>query len=412
MDKSGSRSNELTQFIESYQQEKEQMNKCLMDRASWMELRDKILDHYRATLEDWNSWEWQMNNRFTNPDTIAKLLNLRDEQVLEIHTAEKCHRMAISPFLLALFAPGGPSISKQFLPALLEKQYQHVGDLDPMGEEQTSPVPHLTRRYPDRVILNVTNVCGSYCRFCQRRRNHGMNDNHVPFADLEPAFDYLKGHREIRDVLITGGDPLTLTDQQLSTLLKQLRQIPSIEILRVGTRMPVVIPQRVTSGLTKIIREFAPLYVNIHINHPMEISSEMQQACQKLLLSGAVMGSQTVLLKGVNDSAYSLRYLFQLLLTLGVKPYYLFHAKDVAGTGHFRTSVAQGLELIESLQGVTSGLAIPSYVINMPRGLGKVVLKREANINCLDEDPIFFKTWENKVVPYSNRRVDIDDKPV
>jgi lysine 2,3-aminomutase len=319
--------------------------------------------------------------------------------------------MAISPFLLALLASAGTPVSKQFLPSLLEVEYQHLGELDPMAEGKTSPVPHVTQRYPDRVILNVTNICGSYCRFCQRRRNHGHKDVHIPLADLDPAFDYIRDHREIRDVLITGGDPLTFTDQQLSALLERVREIPSVEIIRIGTRMPVVIPQRVTLDLAEIIRKFAPLYVNIHINHPMEISPEMEEACRKLLHSGAVMGSQTVLLNGVNNSGYVLRYLFQALLALGVKPYYLFHAKDIAGTEHFRTPVSQGLELIESLRGVTSGLGIPNYVLNMPGGQGKVVLKPEANINSLEEDPILFKTWKNMIVPYANNilKVNTDD---
>ena len=411
MDKSVTSSNKLFQYIKPYLIEKDKMSEHRADRTTYLEYRDKILESFEATIEDWDSWKWQMANRFTQPDSIARLFNLTNDELLEVETAAKYHRMAISPFLLALLASSGTSISKQFLPSILEKQNHHLGELDPMAEGETSPAPHLTQRYPDRVILNVTNICGSFCRFCQRRRNHGSEDVHVPLADLESAFDYIKHHREIRDVLITGGDPFTFTDKHLYALLERVRQIPSVEMIRIGTRMPVVIPQRVTIGLTNIIREFAPLYVNIHINHPMEISPEMEEACRKLLLSGAVMGSQTVLLNGVNNSAYVLRYLFQLLLTMGVKPYYLFHAKDIAGTEHFRTSVSQGVQLIESLRGVTSGLAIPNYVVNMPGGLGKVVIKPEANINGLEEDPILFKTWENRIVPYANNnlKVNTDD---
>lgn len=367
MDKYVNRSNELFQYIEPYQIDKDKMTENHKeDRTIYLEYRTEILELLKATLEDWHSWKWQMANRFTQPDLIAKLFSLTSDELLEVETAAKYHRMSISPFLLALLASAGTSVSKQFLPSMLEIQYQHIGELDPMAEEQTSPVPHLTQRYPDRVILNVTNICGSFCRFCQRRRNHGNEDVHIPLADLEPAFDYIKYHREIRDILITGGDPFTFTDKQLLALLDRVHQIPSVEMIRIGTRMPVVIPQRVTIGLTEIIRQFAPLYVNIHINHPMEISPEMEEACRKLLLSGAVMGSQTVLLNGINNSAHVLRYLFQSLLTMGVKPYYLFHAKDIAGTEHFRTPVSQGVQLIESLRGVTSGLAIPNYVVNMP----------------------------------------------
>ena len=403
MDNPDISSSELFQYIEPYLKEKDIMAKLREDRTIYLEYRDKILEFLSANIGDWHSWKWQIANRFTQPDSIAQLLNLTDDKRLEVKTAIRCHRMAISPFLLALLASAGTPVSKQFLPSLLEVEYQHLGELDPMAEEQTSPVPHVTQRYPDRVIFNVTNICGSYCRFCQRRRNHGDKDVHIPLADLDPAFDYIRHHKEIRDVLITGGDPLTFTDKQLFDLLERVREIPSVEIIRIGTRMPVVIPQRVTLELTEIIRKFAPLYINIHINHPMEISLEMEEACRKLLLSGAVMGSQTVLLKGINNSDYVLRYLFQALLALGVKPYYLFHAKDIAGTEHFRTPVSQGLKLIESLQGVTSGLGIPNYVLNMPGGMGKVVLKPEANINGLEDNPILFKTWENKIVPYTNK---------
>jgi KamA family protein len=408
MDKD-SLSSKLFKYIAPYLTEKDKMAEKRADRTISLECREKILELLNAGLEDWHSWEWQMANRFTQPEAIAKLLNLTNDELLEVQTAAVSHRIAISPFLLALLASAGTPVAKQFMPSILEIQNQHLGELDPMAEEQTSPVPHVTQRYPDRIILNVTNICGSFCRFCQRRRNHGNEDVHIPLADLEPAFAYLKQHREIRDVLITGGDPFTFTDKHLSALLKKIRQIPSVEIMRIGTRIPVVIPQRVTIGLTKIIRQFAPVYVNIHINHPLEVSPEMEAACRKLILSGAVMGSQTVLLNGVNNSAYVLRYFFQLLLQLGIKPYYLFHAKDIVGTEHFRTPVSQGLEIIESLRGVTSGLAIPNYVVNMPGGLGKVVLKREANINNLDEDPILFKTWENKIVPYPNNLLKEND---
>ncbi len=403
MDKPEQRASELLQYIEPYLKEKKQMVECRKDGTAYLKFRDKILNLLNATLKDWHDWKWQMANRFTQPDLIAKLLDLTNEELLSIEAAEKCYRMAISPFILAQLASAGTPLANQFLPSSMEIQYQDLGELDPMAEEQTSPVPHLTQRYPDRVILKATNVCGSFCRFCQRRRNHGSVDRNVPLANLEPAFDYLTKHSEIRDVLVTGGDPLTLSDKQLFSMLERLRQIPSIEIIRIGTRMPVVIPQRVTLGLAKIVRRFAPLYVDIHINHPLEVSPEMEEACRRLLLSSAVLGSQSVLLKDINDSAHVLRYLFQSLLTVGIKPYYLFHAKDIVGTGHFRTPVSQGLTLIESLRGVTSGLAIPNYVVNMPGGLGKVVLKSEANINGLEEDPILFKTWENKIVPYSNK---------
>lgn len=410
MDKSVNRFAELFSYIEPYQCEKVQTDQRRKDRAGFIELRDRILELYNGTEKNWNSWKWQMSKRFTDPSTIARILNLSQSELEDLNKVVQLHRMAISPFLLAQIATGSKEIALQFLPSANELEYQSVGELDPMSEEETSPVPQVTQRYPDRLILNVTNVCGSYCRFCQRRRCHGVKDHHVPLASLEPAIKYIKDHREIRDVLVTGGDPLTLSNRYLFSLLKDLRQISSVEVIRIGTRMPVSIPQRITEGLTKVIRQFAPIYINIHVNHPLETSQEMVEGCRELILSGAVLGSQTVLLKGVNDSPYVLRLLFQSLLAAGVKPYYLFHAKNIVGTGHFRTTVKQGLELIESLRGVTSGLAIPSYVINTTGGFGKVNLKTQANVTSLDENPILFKTWENKIVPYLDSGVDNDDK--
>jgi len=402
MDESLYRSAELFQYIKPFINEKETMQSAQENVATFLECQNKVLNLLKGSPEDFDSWKWHLANRFTSVDLLSKVLSLGTGELTEIEESIKHHRMAISPFLLARLASFGAPLSKQFLPSILEIRNENFGELDPMAEEKTSPVPHLTQRYPDRVILKVTNICGSYCRFCQRRREHGSTDLHVPLADLEPAFDYIKQHPEIRDILVTGGDPLSLSDKQLDKILLKLRQIPSVEIIRIGTRMPVVIPQRVTPALTKILREYAPIYINLHVNHPLEVSPEMQEACRRLLLSGAILGSQTVLLKDVNDNPIVLRYLFQLLLKIGVKPYYLFHAKDIAGTRHFRTPVAQGVDLIKSLRGVTSGLAIPHYVVNLPGGLGKVSLAPTVLVNDFDDNPILFKNWEGKTIPYPN----------
>lgn len=402
MDESLRRSAELLQYIQPFMLEKENLNKAQKNAASFLEYRDKVLTFLNASPQDFESWKWQMAKRFTSVDLLSKILTLKPEELEEIEESIKHHRMAISPFLLVRLASSGAPLSKQFLPSALEILNENFGELDPMAEEKTSPVPHLTQRYPDRVILKVTNICGSYCRFCQRRREHGCTDLHVPVSELEPAFDYIQKNPEIRDILVTGGDPLTLSDKQLDRILFRLRQIPSVEMIRIGTRMPVVIPQRVTPALTKVLRKYAPIYINLHINHPLEISPEMEEACRKLFLSGAILGSQTVLLKDINDNSTVLRYLFQLLLKIGVRPYYLFHAKDIAGTSHFRTPVAQGIDLVKSLRGVTSGLAIPHYVVNLPGGLGKVSLAPQVLVNDFEENPLLFTNWEGKTVPYPN----------
>jgi lysine 2,3-aminomutase len=402
MDESLRRSAELLQYIQPYMAEKENLKKDQENTDSFLKYRDKILTLLKGTPQDFDSWKWQMAKRFSSVDQLSQVLVLEPEELVQIQESIKHHRMSISPFLLARLAACGAPLSKQFLPSAPEIHNENIGELDPMSEEKTSPVPHITQRYPDRVILKVTNICGSYCRFCQRRREHGCRDLHVHINELEPAFNYIMKHPQIRDILVTGGDPLTLSDKQLDTILFKLRQIPSVELIRIGTRMPVAIPQRITPALTRIIRKYAPVYINLHVNHPLEVSPEMKEACRELSLSGAILGSQTVLLKGINDDPAVLRYLFQLLLSIGVKPYYLFHAKDIAGTRHFRTSVAQGVELIKSLRGVTSGLAIPHFVVNLPEGLGKVALAPNCLINDFDENPLLFSNWEGKTVPYFN----------
>jgi lysine 2,3-aminomutase len=404
MDSNEKRFDELFDCISPYLEAKKEMKIKWQDSTSYLQYQTILLNKFGATSEDWDSWKWQMSHRLTDSQLIADIFNLSDTEKQEIDTVASNYRMALSPFLAAILASKESPLARQFLPSTLEHEHLCDGELDPMKEEETSPAPHITRRYPDRIILNVTNVCGSFCRFCQRRRNHGQIDEHINKTELELSFDYIRQHSEIRDVLVTGGDPLTLSNGDLQYILNQLRNIPSVEIIRIGTRMPVVIPQRVDQGLIEIIKNHAPIYINIHVNHPMEISPEMTKACRQLLLSGAVLGSQTVLLSGINDSPDVLRYLFQSLLEIGVKPYYLFHAKNIVGTNHFRTSVSEGLDIIKSLRGNTSGLAIPTYVVNMPGGLGKVPLLPQNYIGSLEDDPILFRTWEDKIVPYPNEQ--------
>lgn len=401
---------ELARYIEPYLKDKEKFIELeKAQQKSSTQVKSRILEFFQADEQCWQSWQWQMAHRITDPMKLADLIPIDASRKEEITQAIQYHRMALSPFLLAHLVTLESPLAKQFIPSRMEIQYNDDGQKDPMAEEQTSPVPHITRRYPDRVILKVTNVCGSYCRFCQRRRDIGATDQHAPWDELEVAFDYIAKNPEIRDVLITGGDPLTLTDLSLKKILTRLRQIPTVEVIRIGTRMPIVIPQRVTLGLQDILREFAPVYINLHINHPLELTAEMKKACIDLLQAGAVLGSQSVLLKEVNDSSHLMRHLCQALLTVGVRPYYLFHAKDIAGTRHFRTSVLKGIEIMGALRGFTSGLAIPQFVVNMPGGLGKVPLLPQNYVGSLEDQPILFKNWEQKVIPYEDDKEELKD---
>ncbi len=410
-DQWGKRFLDLAEYITPYLKEKKRVEDQLQNSFNYNYYKNLLLKELGGTEKDWYSWNWHLAHRLIDLDIIADLFELTSSEKKDMESVTLSHRMAVSPFLAARLTSKESPLARQFLPSLLEVKHLCDGEIDPMMEEKMSPVPHLTRRYPDRVILKVTNVCGSYCRFCQRRRDHGSRDEHIAKKDLELAFNYIAQHDEIRDVLVTGGDPLTLTNEHLQFILEKLRQISSVEIIRIGTRMPIVIPQRVDQGFLELIKKYAPIYINLHINHPMEISPEMTKACRELLLSGALLGSQSVLLRGINDSAHVLRYLFQGLLAIGVRPYYLFHAKNIAGTTHFRTSVAKGVNLIESMRGFTSGLAIPSYVVNMPGGLGKVPLLPLTYIGSLEDNPILFRTWENKIVDYSDKNLDSEVTP-
>ncbi|MBC7344241.1 MAG: KamA family radical SAM protein, partial [Clostridia bacterium] len=260
----------------------------------------------------------------------------------------------------------------------------------------------ITRRYPDRLIINATNSCPTYCRHCQRRRNIGQRDVARGKADLEAALDYVRKCSEIRDVLITGGDALLLSDRTLDWLLSELTAIPHVEIKRLGTRVPVTLPQRVTPELCRILEKYPPIYINTQFNHPAEITPESKEACDRLIRAGVVLGNQAVLLRGINNDPHVMKKLSHELLKIRVRPYYIFHAKPVKGTGHFVTRIEEGLEIMENLRGYTSGLAVPTYVLNVPLGLGKVPLSPQYLV-VMKKDKVVLRTWENKIVEYPNK---------
>jgi lysine 2,3-aminomutase len=261
----------------------------------------------------------------------------------------------------------------------------------------TNPAGCVTRRYPDRLILNVTNECGMYCRHCQRRRNIGTIDRVANESVIAESVEYVRDHPEIRDVLVTGGDPFTMPTPRLERILAALRAIPTVEIIRVGTRTPVTLPQRIDAALCRMLARYHPLYVNTHFNHPQEVTEEARLACARLAAAGIPLGNQAVLLAGVNDDPFVMRCLNQELLKIRVRPYYIFHAKTVRGTGHFRTSFADGLDIMEYLRGYTSGLAIPAYIVNAPGGLGKTPLLPQYVMERTD-DHLTIKTWENVMI--------------
>ncbi|MBC7342531.1 MAG: glutamate 2,3-aminomutase [Clostridia bacterium] len=364
--------------------------------------RARILSVLGGTEEEWADWKWQMRNRIRSADVLGEILGLSEDEKQEIKEVGCQYRWAISPYYASLIDPEDPDspIRQQAVPSIQEVR-DRFGVEDPMAEEFTSPAPAVTRRYPDRLIINVTNCCAMFCRHCQRRRNIGEVDQHTPKADIQAALDYIRQHEEIRDVLITGGDALMLSDRALDWILGELDRIPHVEIKRLGTRVLVTLPQRVTPELCEVIAKHPPIYINTQFNHPREVTPEAAEACDRLLRAGAVLGNQAVLLKGINNHPYVMKKLNQELLRIRVRPYYIFHAKPVKGTSHFIPRVEDGIEIMENLRGYTSGLAIPTYIINAPGGYGKVPVIPQYLIDS-SEDTVILRTWEGRIIEYPN----------
>lgn len=364
--------------------------------------KQNLLAYFNATEEDWNNWKWQLRKRISSVEELGLILNLSKQEMDNVKRVGDKFRWAISPYYASLIDASDENcpIRIQSIPSILEEN-DSLGKDDPMGEEFTSPAPGITRRYPDRLIINVTNQCAMYCRHCQRRRLFGEQDTITAREDIKAAIQYIKNNTEIRDVLITGGDALMLGEDNLDWLLSELDEISHLEIKRLGTRALVTMPQRITPELCRIIEKHPPIYINTQFNHPVEITPEVAKACDMLIKAGAVLGNQTVLLKGVNNNIHIIKKLNHELLRVRIRPYYIFHAKAVKGTSHFITSIEEGIGIMEKLRGYTSGLAIPTYIINAPKGFGKTPMLPEYLISY-NIGHVIIRTWENKVLEYPN----------
>ncbi len=363
--------------------------------------KSKILKKLSATNEQWSSYRWQLANRFTRAEDIAEILGLSQEETEKIALVGKTYRYAISPYYMSLIDPDDNScpIRRQAIPSVHE--LDDVGELDPMDESGWTPEELITRRYPDRLIIKVTNQCGMYCRFCQRRRLIGEHDTHASGEKLQNAIEYVRRNKEIRDVLITGGDAFMLEDEAIGWILSELRKIKHVEIIRFGTRTPVTLPQRITPGLVNTLKKHHPVFVNTHFNSPREITGESKKACEMLADAGIPLGNQMVLLNGVNNNKYVVRKLNQSLLTMRVKPYYIFHPKTVKGTSHFWVKIQEGIEIMESLRGRTSGMAIPTYIVNGPKGLGKTPILPNYLL-YIGEEKAVLRNWQGKCFEVEN----------
>ncbi len=323
--------------------------------------------------EQWDNWRWQLSNRLNSIEDFEKVLELTPGE-REALSASNLFHVDVTPYFISLVDPDDPNdpIRKQIIPSALELVHFDGVMKDSLGEEEMSPVPGLVHRYPDRVLMLVTTQCATYCRYCTRSRIVGQAGANFSRANHEEMLDYIRRTPAIRDVLISGGDPLTLAPKVLEDLLRKLRDIPHVEVIRIGSRVPVFVPQRITDDLCEMLQQFHPLWLNIHVNHPNEITTELAQAMDKLSRAGIPLGNQSVLLAGINDCVNVQRKLVNELVRIRVRPYYLYICDMVQGAGHFRTPVSKGIEIIEGLRGHTSGFCVPTFVVDSPHGGGKV----------------------------------------
>ena len=355
-----------------------------------------------VTPEEWNDWRWQLRNEIRDVEGLARIVELDPRQREDLERCLERFPMAITPYYAALMDRTDElcSVRLQAVPSIRELA-SDIDDLDdPLAEDLDSPTPGLTHRYPDLVLFMVTNVCSMYCRHCTRRRMVGSVDHHLPEEQVEAGLDYIRGHKEVRDVLLSGGDPLMLSDDRLARLLDELRAIDHVEIIRIGTRMPVVLPQRITDSLVEMLRELHPVYVNTHFNHYKEITLEAKQACEKLADAGIPVGNQSVLLRDVNDCPRIMKKLVQELLMIRVKPYYIYQCDMSRGISHFRTSIARGMEIIENLRGHTTGMAVPTFVVDAPGGGGKIPVMPSYLLSYSDKR-VILRNYEGDITTYS-----------
>jgi len=394
------RSEELTLIAQDFLLYKKQFLSESNKNNIYVDLKKEILSYFKSTESDWNDWKWQLKHRITNAQVLSDLFKISVERKDEINLIGKTYRWAITPYFLAQIKKFNNTdpIYLQTIPQFAELDSN--GYLDPMDEANSNPAGAITRRYPDRVIINLTNCCAAFCRHCQRRRNIGEKDITISNDNFDESINYLKQHPEIRDVLLTGGDPLTLDNEFLDYVLKKIRSIKTVEIIRIGTRTIVTLPQRFDDSLLNILQKYSPLYINTQFNHPNELSYETEKVCEKLAGRGIILGNQMVFLKGVNDDFNTVALLNELLVKNRIRPYYIFHPKKIKGTKHFQISIEKGLQIYDKLRGNISGLAVPTYVYNAPRGLGKIPINRQM-LDFMHDNKIVAKTWEGQEIELS-----------
>ena len=358
-----------------------------------------------VTDEQWNDWKWQVKNRIETYEELSKYFTFSPEEAEGIKQALAKFRMAITPYYLSLIDPNDPydPIRRQCIPAGAECNIAPADLNDPLHEDEDSPAQGLTHRYPDRVLFLITDMCSMYCRHCTRRRFAGQKDDESPQDRIEKCLEYIEKTPEVRDVLLSGGDALMVSDKKLEYIISRLRAIPHVEIVRIGSRTPVVCPQRITDDLCNMLKKYHPVWLNTHFNHPNEMTPEAQEALAKLANAGIPLGNQTVLLRGVNDCVHVMKKLMHELVKNRVRPYYIYQCDLSMGLEHFRTPVSKGIEIIENLRGHTSGYAVPTFVVDAPGGGGKTPVM-PSYIISQSPNKIILRNFEGVITTYTEPR--------
>ena len=354
---------------------------------------------------EWNDWKWQVKNRIETYEELSKYFTFEPEEAEGIKKALAKFRMAITPYYLTLIDPNDPfdPIRRQAIPQGAECNIAPADLNDPLHEDEDSPAPGLTHRYPDRVLFLITDMCSMYCRHCTRRRFAGQKDDESPSERIEKCLAYIEKTPQVRDVLLSGGDALMVSDKKLEYIIQRLRAIPHVEIVRIGSRTPVVCPQRITPELCEMLKKYHPNWLNTHFNHPNEFTPEAEQALARLANAGIPLGNQTVLLRGVNDCVHVMKKLMHELVRNRVRPYYIYQCDLSMGLEHFRTPVSKGIEIIENLRGHTSGYAVPTFVVDAPGGGGKTPVMPQYVISQ-SPDKVILRNFEGVITTYTEPR--------
>ncbi len=370
-----------------------------------LSIKDKFIK--QSSEKDWNDWKWQFRHRITSVEELAKYVPLSSKEQEQIRLVITKYPFAVTPYYLSLIHLEDPDdpIRKQAIPCFDEITMADLGEEDPLEEKRDSVVPGLVHRYPDRVLMVLTDICPMLCRHCTRKREWQHGGWVRTEEQIEPMLNYIRHNPKVRDVIISGGDVLTLSTQKLESVIARLRQIEHVEMIRIGSRYPVVLPQRIDDELCEMLSKYGPIWLNTHFNHPNEVTPEAAKACDKLLRAGVPVNNQTVLLRGINDTVETQLKLSHNLLKSKVRPYYLFQCDEVQGTEHLRTPVETGLKIIEGMRGHTSGLAVPTFVIDLPQGGGKVSLQPDYVLSHTKER-LILRNYQGKIITFRNPQAD------